>query len=254
MLKTKAYWITWKEKGISINISWTYNLPRSHHLSHGCLPSFLSFLLSFFLYFLFLKFVSQGIHSFCNITFVILPRKASFGIITFSFGLLITKSINQLDGVQSKARETVKRMERLIYLPWLKEPNMSKRRGKGHDNYSEISERCKGSRKETHFFFNLKNSKCALSKGFGLGRKMAALFMDGDSRRYDSDVTHLLHRYSSILERQGWAEVKCRSPVLFSSWEFLKSLERKHLWLQGTGVLQRIERRMALICLVLISI
>lgn len=62
--------------------------------------------------------------------------------------------------------------------------------------------RAPGRRPIFFFFFYLKNSKCALSKGFGLERKMAALCMDRDSRRNDSDVTHLLSRYSSILERQ----------------------------------------------------
>ena len=57
-----------------------------------------------------------GIDSFCNITSGTLQKKNHSWNMTLSFGLLITKKhINQLDGVQRKARKIIKRMKGVIY-------------------------------------------------------------------------------------------------------------------------------------------
>ena len=56
------------------------------------------------------------IDSFCNITSGTLQKKNHGCNMTLRFGLFITKKhINQLDGVQRKARKTNKRMKGLIY-------------------------------------------------------------------------------------------------------------------------------------------
>ena len=96
-------------------------------------------------------------------------KRITVGILHLFLVCSLLKNTNQLDGVQRKARKTIKRMKGLIYQLWLKNPNMSQKKGEEHDNSLQIFERCYDSWRETTFY--LFSCLYILSNRFDLERK-----------------------------------------------------------------------------------